>query len=245
MKTGIVIQARKGATRLPNKMVLPFYQDKGVLELLIKKIKKQYPNTIIVLATTDNKADDELEQIALENEIQCYRGDENNVLSRFIEVGEQYHLKNIIRVCADNPFLDVLHIQELTSKIEEGKYDYVSYKNNKGTPVIKTHLGLFTEAASLNALKSIAKNTDKKLYLEHVTNYLYTHDYEIKLLDLPEYFNNTDSIRLTLDTLEDFQLEKALYSKLKDASTKELIEYIKHDKNIIGKMKEQIIKNTK
>ena len=37
--TGIIIQARLGSTRLPNKMIKPFYEGKGVLELLINKIK--------------------------------------------------------------------------------------------------------------------------------------------------------------------------------------------------------------
>ena len=40
MRTGIIIQARTGSTRLPNKMVMPFFEGKTILEILIDRIKK-------------------------------------------------------------------------------------------------------------------------------------------------------------------------------------------------------------
>lgn len=38
---GIIIQARTGSTRLPFKMTLPFFNDRGILELLLSRLKKQ------------------------------------------------------------------------------------------------------------------------------------------------------------------------------------------------------------
>lgn len=226
-------------------MVLPFYYEQGVLDIVIKKIKCKYPDQLIVLATTDNEIDNELIGIAFENDIEFYRGDEQNVLSRFIDVGEKYNLENIIRVCADNPFLDVEHIQILINKIEDLDVDYVSYKAKNGIPVIKSHLGLFTEAVKLKTLKTIPTLTDDNFYFEHVTNFVYQNQYKILLLELPDYFDNTEYIRLTLDTKEDFLLEKKLYKKTKGFDTKELINYIKSDKDLIKLMTEQINLNQK
>ena len=247
MKTGIIIQARKGSTRLPNKMVLPFNKGKGLLELLIEKLKKEFSEEQIILATTTNALDDELESIAEKCSIKSYRGSEDNVLNRFIESAENFEFSNIIRICADNPFLDIPHIHNLIEKIEKGIWDYVSYQTEYNLPTIKSHLGLYTEAVTLKALKKVESNTKLLLYLEHVTNYIYENSdkFNIKLLKLPLYMKHTDSIRLTLDTLEDFEFEKELFSDNSYLSTEELIHNIKSDYRLINKMKIQINKNTK
>jgi len=247
MKTGIIIQARKGSTRLPNKMVLPFDGDKNVLEILLDKLKEYYPSYPIILATTTAPQDDELAEIARNKKLFVFRGDKKNVLSRFVEAGEKYQLDNIIRVCADNPFLDMPHIQELIDLIEQGEADYVSYQNQDGLPVIKTHLGLFTEAVKLKSLKRIQKDTDEPQYFEHVTNYIYenSEEFKVSLINLPNYFKQTKNIRLTLDTASDFEMEKSLYKKYEHLNTRELIERIKQDKYLLKKMKREIEKNQK
>jgi spore coat polysaccharide biosynthesis protein SpsF len=247
MKTGIVIQARKGSTRLPNKMVLPFDQEKGVMEIILEKLIQHYKNFPIILATTDLPQDDELEEIAIKHGIHCLRGSENDVLERFIETGEKWKLDNIIRVCADNPFLDMPHIAQLINEINTSDKDYVSFKNNHDTPVIQTHLGLFTEAVKLSSLKKVQEKTKDKHYREHVTNYIYEHPdmFEIKLMNLPPVFKETENIRLTLDSPTDFQLEKELYKKYKHLDTETLIELLKKEKSIQEKMKDEIMKNKK
>lgn len=247
MKTGIIIQARKGSTRLPNKMVLPFYQGKGVLELLIKKLLLEFPTKQIVLATTCNKIDDELVFIAKYYNIHVFRGGESNVLNRFIEAAKEFQFKNVIRICADNPFLDIPHIYSLIGEMEKYNFDYITYKTNNGLPTIKSHLGLFTEAVTIGALQKVNKLTDKQFYREHVTNFIYenTNIFKIKLLGLPDYMKDTENIRLTLDTKEDFELEKELYNNFHEKSTEDLIKIIKEDTIFLSSMKNQIIKNNK
>ncbi|RPD91714.1 hypothetical protein EGM88_14335 [Aureibaculum marinum] len=245
--TGIVIQARKGSTRLPNKMVLPFYKEKGVLELLFEKLTTHYSTEKIVLATTINTIDDELIAIAQKFNIKTYRGSEDNVLERFIKAATQFNFKTIIRICADNPFLDIEHISQFISEIEHNNLDYVSYKLPNGLPTIKSHLGLFTEAVSLKALLSVSKSTSLSLYQEHVTNYIYTHpeSYKIQLLEMPNYMANTENIRLTLDTIEDFKLEQDLYKKMKSKSVETLVNYLKNNQVLLEKMKHEISKHSK
>ena len=247
MKTGIIIQARKGSTRLPNKMVLPFYKGKGVLELLLEKLIKEFPKEQIVLATTVNINDDELVKMADSFKINIFRGRENNVLDRFINAGDKFAFKNIIRICADNPFLDIPHIHFLIQKIEKDRFDYISYKTESGLPTIKSHLGLFTEAVTLKALKSVNKKTKLPLYLEHVTNYIYEYknDFRILLIELPQYMSHTESIRLTLDTKEDFEMEKELFINFQNLDTKALINHLKQDKSLLNRMELEITKHIK
>src|SRR4051812_14984560 len=124
--TAIIIQARTKSTRLPNKVLLPFFKNNGCLEILINRLKK---NTDIPLfiATSINDSDDAIERLAYKLNIQYYRGDENNVLSRFIACAENFSIKNIIRVCSDNPFLDIQDLDELI-KFNMQNNDYVSFK---------------------------------------------------------------------------------------------------------------------
>ena len=37
----IILQARTGSTRLPNKMILDFYEGKTILEIIIENLKKK------------------------------------------------------------------------------------------------------------------------------------------------------------------------------------------------------------
>ena len=247
METGIIIQARKGSTRLPNKMILPFFDGKGVLELLLAKLKKEFPVEQIVLATTRNPNDDELILIAKKLSISYYRGSEDNVLNRFIEASEHFCFTNVIRVCADNPFLDIPHIHILIQEIEKGNIDYISYKTRNGLPTIKSHLGLFTEGVTIKALHEVKELTKLTFYQEHVTNYVYEHKnkFEISLLNLPSFMDNTESIRLTLDTKDDFELEQELYLNYVDLPTAELMINLKQDKSLLFKMKNEIMKHIK
>ena len=53
MKTAFIVQARMGSTRLPQKVLRPFYEGKCILELLISKLN-QIANTKIIIATSLN-----------------------------------------------------------------------------------------------------------------------------------------------------------------------------------------------
>lgn len=88
MKDGIIIQARTGSTRLHNKILLPFYGEQRIIDILIANIKQACPDKCIVLATTNRPQDDVLAETARQAGILSFRGDEDNVLDRFIRAAE-------------------------------------------------------------------------------------------------------------------------------------------------------------
>lgn len=249
--TRIIIQARTGSTRLPNKMVLPFFDNKGILDITLEKLIKSYGEESIILATTNSVKDDELEKIGIDRGVCVYRGSEDDVLSRFIESAEKYNVTNIIRVCADNPFLISEDIKPLIEELEHNEVDYVSYKVNN-RPSILSHFGLWTEGVKLNALKKVNSNTSEKIYLEHVTNYIHSGNpiiFNTKLIDVDKYFEENSNVRLTLDTPEDFDIQKKIYSDLysdeKEISFKDIIEYLKRNNSLKKTMIKQIKENEK
>ena len=104
---GIIIQARTGSTRLPFKMTLPFFNDRGILELLLSRLKKAGLADKTIVATTENVRDDIICNIARNAGVSYFRGSESDVLDRFIQAANHYYVSKIIRICADNPFLDI------------------------------------------------------------------------------------------------------------------------------------------
>lgn len=250
MDFAFLIQARLGSTRLPGKILLPFYKNRSILELLIEKLR-EIPETKIVLATSTSPLNDSLEALARSKGCKVFRGDETNVLQRFIDAAEGLGVKHIIRVCSDNPFLELNSIQELIENVkQEPIYDYVSFQVD-GTPSIKTHYGFWTEYVTLGTLKRIAKITTEPLYHEHVTNYIYTHpeNFRIKWLTAASELKQHPDIRLTIDTLNDFQLASRIYADLVECTPyptiKDIVEYLDRHPAYYEQMKKEISQNSK
>lgn len=246
-----VVQARSGSTRMPNKILLPFFEGKSILDLLINKLK-QVQGTKIVIATSVNSNCDVIEEVANKHGVACFRGSENDVLQRFIDAAEANNAERIIRICSDNPFLDLESINKLVSFVnnQDGCLDYASFMVN-GSPSIKTHYGFWTEYVTLDALKRVKSLTDESLYHEHVTNFIYANPdkFNIQWIDGPEIIKSHKDIRLTIDTQEDFNNAQRIYSDLCATnlypSIDQVVSYLDSHNNYYLSMKKQIEKNSK
>ena len=69
----------------------------------------------VVLATSDFSKDDELLVIADNLGISGFRGSESNVLDRFSRAALVHKADVVVRVCADNPFVDHEEIDRLVN----------------------------------------------------------------------------------------------------------------------------------
>jgi len=251
-KLAFIIQARMGSSRLPNKIVLPFFEEKNIFDLLIEKLQLNFSTINIILATSSKKENDILEKIALEKKISVYRGDENDVLNRFIQAAKQYDVDGIIRICSDNPFLSVNEIKRLIQYVlENPDLDYVSFSVN-GKPSITTHYGFWTEYVSLRVLEKVKSVADDVKYREHVTNFIYENPslFNIDLLKISPALEQNTGIRMTLDTKEDFLLLSEVYSKLPkenngDIPIDAILQYLDEHPKYRNKMLEQIQRNKK
>ncbi len=210
---GIIIQARTGSKRLPNKMILAFHKSYGLFETVLRRISKYPINLPVILATTISAEDDILVEIARKNGLEVFRGDEDDVLNRFIGAAENYEINKIIRVCADNPFIDLPMLLDLSEKFSRSRASYFGYTIDGFLPTIKTGVGFWAEGVTLSALKNIQSRTSEPMYLEHVTNYLYENPekFKIHLEKVDNRLQTFSDIRLTVDTAQDFELSKKIY----------------------------------
>lgn len=228
-------------------MILPFWKKKSILQLIIERLINEFGNDSIYILTTKNPKDDLLVESLKEYNINIFRGDEDNVLNRFIQAGEMFYKEDIIRICADNPFLDVTSLKILMEDISD--LDYVSFSYND-TPVIKTHLGFFAEKTKISVLKKVASHTNSKLYLEHVTNYIYSNSdmFNCKLYPIDKKFNFNSKLRLTVDTKEDFENSQMIFSHLSnpfDFTINDVLNVINEYPELMESMDAQIKLNSK
>lgn len=241
----IILQARLSSTRLPEKVLLPFWKGLCLLDLQLEQLKQF--ETPVVLATTTNSADDGLEQWANQHQLPCFRGEEDNVLKRFIDCAGQFNAQRLIRVCSDNPFIQFDQIPHYLEVMSKG-IDYISYCDHIGTPAIRTHWGLYAEGVRLEALEKAAElileETNFSFYQEHVTNFIYAHsnEFTIELIPAPEMIIARDDLRFTIDTADDFVNMQQLMSVMPDhmVSLPELISKVDELPDVKRKMQQGI-----
>lgn len=246
---GIILQARTGSTRMPEKVILPFYQEQSILDLLLEKVKKL--GVPVVLATTVNPFDDRICALAENHNVPVFRGSENDVLNRFIQAAQQFSFSKIIRVCADNPFLDLAAMETLTTEFIHSDADYLSFQLAGNRPSILTHFGFWTEAVRLDALEKAQQLTAEKLYHEHVTNFIYGNPDMFDVQFIPAnslVFSRTD-IRMTLDTPQDFEIQQQIFAAISKENPNfaipEIVRWLDLHPEILEQMKSEILRNQK
>jgi spore coat polysaccharide biosynthesis protein SpsF (cytidylyltransferase family) len=253
MNIGIIIQARLSSQRLLNKVIRPIFMDKSILDIIIMRLKKMNSHLPIIIATGDFEKNKELFSYASQNNILFFSGSEDDVLERFIQCSKEFKLQKVLRVCADNPFLDYQLAENLISISLSGGYDYVSYSvNNK--PAILSHYGFFSEAVSYNGLVKAHSKSANDSDKEHVTPYIYNHPEEFSLMlkQAPIEITNEEKIRLTVDTETDFEnaakiLENVVAAKGDFSySFKDVLAVVRDmDDSVKQSMSQQILINSK
>ena len=205
-------------------MLKPFADGHSLLEFQLIRLKKAFPLSPIVVATTTSSADNEIEDIAIKHEILYYRGDEQDVLGRFVNCCRHFQFTDyIVRICGDNPFLQLEFLATLMREAANSdEADYIGYAINH-TPAIRTHFGFFAELVKVSALERADDLVKNPLYREHVTNYIYTqseenHNFILRWLSIDSLTPYTNSIRLTIDTVADFENAVSVYLGIKGAA---------------------------
>lgn len=206
----IIIQARTGSTRLPSKILYKCTNNLNFLEYCINRCKKSNAKRIII-ATTNKKEDDIIEDICIQNDILYFRGSETNVLERYYNTALKYNCKNIIRITSDCPLIDyriINNMIDIYSNIESTQSIdglQLNYYNPGGFPD-----GFNPEIFSFNALEKAYQNATSDYDKEHVSPYIhkflinFKHSISIKLEDFPNI--NFIKLHLSLDNKRDLKM---------------------------------------
>ncbi len=218
-----IIQARTTSSRLPNKVLMNI-EEKPMVFWVLKRVGKAKTIKQIILAIPEGRDNDALEYFAKENKILCYRGSENDVLSRYYEAAKQFAAKTIVRITADCPFIDPKIIDQVVMAHKKTKADYTSNVIERTFPK-----GLDTEVFSFKVLEDAYFKAEGNYRREHVTPYFYENPNVFKLYNVMAKKDlNRPELRLTVDTKEDFQMTEKVYSHFKNKMfySRDLIKYL-------------------
>lgn len=207
MKVVAIVQARCGSSRFPNKVFADLCGQPFIWHV-INRLKYACSLDHIVLATTINPIDDKLYNWAKENQVDVFRGSENNVLNRYYEAANYSKADIVVRITADDPFKEPLLIDEAVNTLQKGKYDFVCNNCPPSYPE-----GLDIEVFTKKTLDKEEKLSTSDFEREHVTQYIYHHLEEFKTFNLHNS-TNLSYLRWTVDTEKDFQMVRHVYSLL-------------------------------
>ena len=200
--TNILIQARTDSKRLPRKMLMNLGEHKLIEWVIIRSKKSKKANNVI-LATSNKNIDDELVDVVSKLNIKIFRGSEEDVLGRFNEASNLYKSTNIVRVCADNPFIDYVEIDRLIDFFNCKKCDLafnhqnqikMGYADGFGAEILSKEL--------LNQLNIITRGNAE--CREHLTQYIWDNPVKYRILGVkPPNELNYPKLKFDIDTKKD------------------------------------------
>lgn len=226
MKILILIQARRGSSRLPDKVMKPVL-GKPILLRMIERVQRSRLQNEIAVITTNEAQDKSIEELCVENNILCYKGHSTDLLDRHYQAALYYKADAVVKVPSDCPLIDPNIIDEVLQYYisHSGEFDFVSNLHPASWPD-----GNDVEIMSFNALERAWKGATKDLEREHTTPYIWENPEKFRIGSVlwntgKDY---STSHRWTLDYPEDFEFIKTVYEELYPQNPQFTLEDILH-----------------
>tara|TARA_B100000315_G_C14514591_1_gene558574 strand:- start:586 stop:1359 length:774 start_codon:yes stop_codon:yes gene_type:complete len=208
------------SSRLPGKVMLPL-ADKPVIDHIVEGARLCKNVDDVIVATSKEKSDDPLADYCIENNIECYRGDLDNVLSRFVNILKSYNFDYFVRITGDCPLIYPPFIDAQIKAIK--KFDGDLLWSEKESSVLEGQ-----GVHSTRSLFKVFNNTTDQNDFEHVGSVFFiSHPDQFKIVEMkiPGIFYEYD-FRLTLDEKNDYKLLSTIYENLWKSKPLELLEVL-------------------
>ena len=221
MKTIAIIQARTAASRLPGKIFMDI-NGKPMLSRVIERVRRAKMVDEIVIATTKDHSDDNVEQYCLENACLIFRGNAFDVLDRYYQAARHFQADLIVRITADCPLIDPSVIDHTVNSFlnfgiaepgtispESLRYDFAA--NRLPPPWKRTYpIGLDTEVTTFQNLEVAWKEAAHPHQREHVMPFFYEQPERYRILHVTHKPDFGD-FRWTVDTPSDLEVVDRIY----------------------------------
>ncbi|MGA1425989.1 MAG: cytidylyltransferase domain-containing protein [Ilumatobacteraceae bacterium] len=165
-RTVAVVQARLGSSRFPEKM-LARLGEWTLLEWVVTRVRKCQRVDHVVVATTTDPIDDRLVDECKRLGVAVVRGSTNDVLARFVEAVSNDTCDAVVRVCADNPFIDPACVDAAITAYRTEAVDYAFNHRPHGSCNYADGFG--AEVVSRALLERLNATQLSAPHREHVT----------------------------------------------------------------------------
>lgn len=212
MKILTVIQARRGSSRLPDKVSLPL-AGRPLLLRMVERVQLAKLAGQIVVATTTDAADDALVALCEANGVAVFRGSPTDLLDRHYRAALVYGVDAVVKIPSDCPLIDPAVVDRVLGFYLEtaGQYDFVSNLHPATYPD-----GNDVEVMPLGALETAWREARRPLEREHTTPFFWENPGRFRLANVAweTGLDYSMSHRFTIDYRADYDLIKAVYDQL-------------------------------
>ncbi|HEV2495921.1 MAG TPA: NTP transferase domain-containing protein [Terriglobia bacterium] len=206
-RVGIVVQVRMSSIRLPGKALISI-EGKPLLQRLCDRVSRSRRAGALVVATSDQPADDSIEAACRAWGVPVFRGPERDPVVRVLGAARRYALALIVRVTGDNPLTDPKGIDELIEGFQDGKPDWASTGHLDGYPY-----GTGADLFRVSALKRCSRIMNNGHDRENFPAFLREHPEQFSFLKLgiPRYLVRSNYF-FSADYPEDIALLGRIYA---------------------------------
>lgn len=205
-KIMLIAAARSDSQRLPNKAFIPFPNDPMII-VLLNRVKNTKNISKVLLATTNRKIDDKLAHIVEKSGFNVFRGDNKNLVKRFVDAANLYDCDYVIRVTGDCPFVNSDLIEYCLDQIKDIDFDLATTKGNFPQGVdIEIYR---SEVLSNIYIKKLLSKNEK----EHMLNYIYNNERNYNIVKIKPKKNWISNILFTIDDSDDLKRALSIVNK--------------------------------
>lgn len=200
-----------GSTRLPKKVLMEVVEGDSILGYLLKRLSSCKLADKVIVATTTNNKDDELEEWVKDRGYHYFRGSEADCLGRFYQVVEKYGIDIVVRITSDCPLVvpevvDEMIVYYLNNSTE---IDYLSNRQFTNFPE-----GMDVEIFSRKILEEAAKNAIKQEEREHINYFFLDRPLQYRI----RYYNHNSGadysrFKLSIDTHQELEQIRSFFIK--------------------------------
>ncbi|HTY58981.1 MAG TPA: glycosyltransferase family protein [Bacteroidota bacterium] len=212
MKTLVVVQARTGSHRLPNKVMLPL-AGKPLLQRMIERVRAAHSPFDLVVATTTEPEDDAVRALCRSIGAECFSGHPTDLLERHYRAALAAQADEVVKIPSDCPLIDPGVIDRVLAFHRErrGTLDYTSNLHPATYPD-----GNDVEVVPFGVLEEAAREAQRPFEREHTTPFIWERParYRIGNVAWERGLNYSMTHRWTIDYPEDYTFISRVYDEL-------------------------------
>ena len=208
----IVVQARMLSTRLPGKVLMPLH-GRPLLLRMMERLARVTLADHLVVATTEDAADDPIAALCAEAGLDCFRGHPTDLLDRHYQAGRTRAADAVVKIPSDCPLIDPAVVDRVLGFYREapGRWDFLSNLHPPSYPD-----GNDVEVMPLPLLERAWREAVRPLEREHTTPFFWDQPERFRIGNV-SWESGRDlsrSHRWTIDYIEDYRLIAAVYDAL-------------------------------
>lgn len=202
-KTVALIQARMSSSRFPGK-VLADLDGRPMIAVMLERVRRAEMLDEVAVITSIDPSDDPLADMLTAMGCPLFRGDLDDVLSRFVAAAAAFEASVIVRLTGDCPLADPAIIDAVVWLRAQANADYAS---NIDPPSFAD--GLDVECCTRAVLDRTNREAALPSEREHVTLWMRSPEASIRRVNLAGLVD-TSHLRLTVDYPDDLDVVRQL-----------------------------------